>query len=131
MFRQGQLAVHGLAILYGRNEAGISNRGKFFLHHAVCLVRNDGYKFLITPYNQEIYIAVQWSTFAWPLATVNVQKHVGYGMSWKIWDQIYDFWPADLIEFCWLEIVKWLSKDYGNWFPCTKQGHAIIITDKY
>ena len=35
MFRQGQLAVHGLAILLGRNEAGISNRGKFFLHHAV------------------------------------------------------------------------------------------------
>ena len=30
MFRQGQLAVHGLAILLGRNEAGISNRGKFF-----------------------------------------------------------------------------------------------------
>ena len=24
----GQLAVHGLAILLGRNEAGISNRGK-------------------------------------------------------------------------------------------------------
>ena len=35
MFRQGQLAVHGLAILLGRNEAGISNRGKFFLHHTV------------------------------------------------------------------------------------------------
>ena len=35
MFRQGQLAVHGLAILLGRNEAGFSNRGKFFLHHAV------------------------------------------------------------------------------------------------
>ena len=35
MFRQGQLAVHGLAILLGRNEAGISNRGKIFLHHAV------------------------------------------------------------------------------------------------
>ena len=35
MFRQGQLAVHGLAILLGRNEAAISNRGKFFLHHAV------------------------------------------------------------------------------------------------
>ena len=35
MFRQGQLAVHGLAILLGRNEAGISNRGKSFLHHAV------------------------------------------------------------------------------------------------
>ena len=31
MFRQGQLAVHGLAILLGRNEAGISNRGKIFL----------------------------------------------------------------------------------------------------
>ena len=30
MFRQGQLAVHGLAILLGRNEAGISNRGKIF-----------------------------------------------------------------------------------------------------
>ena len=29
------MAVHGLAILLGRNEAGISNRGKFFLHHAV------------------------------------------------------------------------------------------------
>ena len=27
--------VHGLAILLGRNEAGISNRGKKFLHHAV------------------------------------------------------------------------------------------------
>ena len=35
MFRPGQLAVHGLAILLGRNEAGISNRGKIFLHHAV------------------------------------------------------------------------------------------------
>ena len=35
MFRQGQLAVHGLVILLGRNEAGISNMGKFFLHHAV------------------------------------------------------------------------------------------------
>ena len=35
MFRQGQLAVHGLAILLGRNEAGISNRGRTFLHHAV------------------------------------------------------------------------------------------------
>ena len=35
MFRQGQLAVHGLAILLGRNEAGISNKGKTFLHHAV------------------------------------------------------------------------------------------------
>ena len=29
------MAVHGLAILPGRNEAGISNRGKTFLHHAV------------------------------------------------------------------------------------------------
>ena len=35
MFRRGQLAVHGLAILLGRIEAGISNRGKNFLHHAV------------------------------------------------------------------------------------------------
>ena len=35
MFRKGQLAVHGLAILLVRNEAGISNRGKTFLHHAV------------------------------------------------------------------------------------------------
>ena len=35
MFRQGQLAVHGLATLLGRNEAEISNRGKKFLHHAV------------------------------------------------------------------------------------------------
>ena len=35
MFRQGQLAVHGLAILFGRNEAGILNRGEMFLHHAV------------------------------------------------------------------------------------------------
>ena len=32
---QGQLAVHGLAVLPGRIEAGISNRGKFFLHHVV------------------------------------------------------------------------------------------------
>ena len=30
MFREGQLAVHGLAILLGRNEAEISNRGKIF-----------------------------------------------------------------------------------------------------
>ena len=30
MFRQGQLVVHGLAILLVRNEAGISGRGKFF-----------------------------------------------------------------------------------------------------
>ena len=35
MFRQGQLAVHGLAILLGRNEAGISNRGKIFLPHCI------------------------------------------------------------------------------------------------
>ena len=35
MFRPGQLAVHGLANLLGRIEAGISNRKKFFLHHAV------------------------------------------------------------------------------------------------
>ena len=35
MFRQGQLAVQGLGILLGRNKAGISNRGKIFLHHAV------------------------------------------------------------------------------------------------
>ena len=35
MFRQGQLAVHGLAILLGRNKAAISNRGKKILHHAV------------------------------------------------------------------------------------------------
>ena len=45
MFRQGQLAVHGLAILLGRNEAGISNRGKTFLHHAVygdCPTLSDG-----------------------------------------------------------------------------------------
>ena len=38
MFHQGRLAVHGLAILLGRNEAGISNRGKLFLHHAVDLL---------------------------------------------------------------------------------------------
>ena len=35
MFRQGQLAVHGLAISLGRNEVGTSNRGKKILHHAV------------------------------------------------------------------------------------------------
>ena len=35
IFDQGQLAVHGLPILLGRNEAGISNRGKIFLHYAV------------------------------------------------------------------------------------------------
>ena len=35
MFCQGQLAVQGLAILLGRNEAGISNMGEIFLHHAV------------------------------------------------------------------------------------------------
>ena len=35
MFCWGQLAVHVLAILLGRNEVGISNRGKNFLHHAV------------------------------------------------------------------------------------------------
>ena len=29
------MAVHGLAILLGRNEAGISNRGKKNFHHAV------------------------------------------------------------------------------------------------
>ena len=34
------MAVHGLAILLGRNEAGISNRGKFFLHHAVIQKQN-------------------------------------------------------------------------------------------
>ena len=38
MFHQGQLAVHGLAILLGRNEAGISNRGKKILHHAVVCI---------------------------------------------------------------------------------------------
>ena len=42
MFRQGQLAVHGLAILLGRNEAGISNREKFFLPHAVHPARIRG-----------------------------------------------------------------------------------------
>ena len=41
MLRQGQLAVHGLAILLGRNEAGISNRGKTFLLHAVWMVPCD------------------------------------------------------------------------------------------
>ena len=30
MFRQGKLAVHGLAILLGRNETGISNVENFF-----------------------------------------------------------------------------------------------------
>ena len=34
------MAVHGLAILLGRNEAGISNKGKFFLHHAVVIVKS-------------------------------------------------------------------------------------------
>ena len=34
--------VHGLAILLGRNEAGISNRGKKFLHHAVYAPAVDG-----------------------------------------------------------------------------------------
>ena len=29
------MAVHWLAILLGRNKAGISNRGKTFLHHTV------------------------------------------------------------------------------------------------
>ena len=44
MFRQGQLAVHGLAILLGRNEAGISNRENIFLNHAVEKVRQQYYK---------------------------------------------------------------------------------------
>jgi len=43
MFRQGQLAVQGLAILLGRNEAGISNRGKLFLHHAVDIWISPGW----------------------------------------------------------------------------------------
>ena len=46
MFRQGQLAVQGLAILLGRNEAGISNKGKNFLHHAV---ERHFWLYLITP----------------------------------------------------------------------------------
>ena len=46
MFRQGRLAVHGLAILLGRNEAGISNREKNFLHYAVVL-RNGGISILV------------------------------------------------------------------------------------
>ena len=46
MFRQGQLAVHGLAILLGRNEAGISNRGKFFLHHPVFIIFAQHYSFV-------------------------------------------------------------------------------------
>ena len=46
MLRQGQLAVHGLAILLGRNEAGI-NRGKFFLPHAVVLTQRLGAFFLV------------------------------------------------------------------------------------
>ena len=35
MFRQGQLAVHRLAILPGRIEAGVSNRGTIFLRELV------------------------------------------------------------------------------------------------
>ena len=46
MFRQGQLAVHGLAILLGRIEAGISNRGKFFLHRPVI----GGIKVIVVTY---------------------------------------------------------------------------------
>ena len=41
MFRQGQLAIHGLAILLGRDEAGISNRGKKILHHAVGIGQSE------------------------------------------------------------------------------------------
>ena len=41
MFRQGQLAVHGLAILFGRNEAGISKRGENFFAQA-CKVADKG-----------------------------------------------------------------------------------------
>ena len=48
MFHQGQLAVHGLAILLGRNEAGISNRGKVFLHHAVFFVGNSNFASRVT-----------------------------------------------------------------------------------
>ena len=44
MFRQGQLAVQGQAILLGRNEAGISNSRKFFLHHAVLVHLNYSLK---------------------------------------------------------------------------------------
>ena len=54
MFRQGQLAVHGLAILLGKNKAGISKRGKFFLHHAVHMdtysSRRIGSSVLPSPY---------------------------------------------------------------------------------
>ena len=35
MFRQGKLVVHVLTIFLGRIEAGISKKGKKFLHHAV------------------------------------------------------------------------------------------------
>ena len=50
MFRQGQLAVHGLAILLGRIEAGISNRGKIFLHHAVLLRKGTANDFTSSPF---------------------------------------------------------------------------------
>ena len=41
------MAVHGLAILLGRNEAGISNRRKLFLHHAVDAPEVDVYQDLL------------------------------------------------------------------------------------
>ena len=58
-------------------------------------------------------VAKFWST-SWSLQTLHktplknqtwlqqhmCKRHDRYGMSWEIWDQIYDFGSADLIEFC-------------------------------
>ena len=62
MFRQGQLAVHGLAILLGRNEAGISNRGKFFLHHAVDWIVGIGSQYESRVYDMHMCIELSVTT---------------------------------------------------------------------
>ena len=52
MFRQGQLAVQGLAILLGRIEAGISNKGKFFLHEPVHITSGTDWNRVASPHHR-------------------------------------------------------------------------------
>ena len=47
MFRQGQLAVHGLAILLGRIEAGIFKQGEIILHRAVYVLQGVAKRVLL------------------------------------------------------------------------------------
>ena len=61
MFRQGQLAVHGLAILLGRNEAAISNRGKFFLHRAVFAWHGQQHVIFMRKFSLPKHVLAKWN----------------------------------------------------------------------